>query len=69
MQDLQKALQLLGHYFGKVDGLAGPLTGEAIRGFQVSAGLSPSGTPDTATLFLLEYFSARAGPSDRAQKK
>ena len=68
VQDLQKALRLLGHYFGNIDGLAGPLTGEAIRRFQASVNVPPSGVPDTATLFLLEYLSARAGPSDQTRK-
>lgn len=66
VQALQSALRRLGFYEGDIDGLAGPLTSKALRRFQSSANLRPSGLPDTATLFLLEHSSAAtAGPGQQ----
>lgn len=65
---LQGALRRLGHYHGDIDGLAGPLTRMAMRSFQDSVNLPPSGTPDTATLFLLGHIDAGVGPSNVARE-
>ena len=66
VQELQRSLRSLGHYSGTIDGLVGPLTSIAIRRFQNSLNLPPSGTADNATLFLLQHFSAGARPSNVA---
>jgi len=66
MQALQKSLQQLGYYQGQIDGFAGPLTNKALRTFQVSVHLPPSGTPDVATLFLLESLGVGPHPGGSA---
>jgi hypothetical protein len=45
----QARLQRLGYYRGAVDGSFGPLTAEAIRGFQVDNGLPVTGDLDART--------------------
>src|SRR5690606_3675299 len=49
VQGLQSRLQDLGLYDGPLDGLFGPETAQAVRRFQQTAGLPPSGMVDPAT--------------------
>lgn len=53
--DLQKSLVALGYPLPKfgVDGIRGPETSGAIRAFQKSNGLAPTGTPDEETVAKL----------------
>ena len=53
--DLQKSLVALGYPLPKfgVDGIRGPETSGAIRAFQKSNGLNPTGTPDEETVAKL----------------
>ena len=46
---LQNLLQKLGFYFGKIDGVFGINTFNAVRSFQKSYGLTPDGTVGNAT--------------------
>ena len=57
---LQRQLTWLGFHPGVVDGRYGPLTTEAVRGFQRVRGLPADGVADAATLTAL-----RAGTPDR----
>lgn len=43
VKEIQSALKNLGFYIGKIDGLFGPLTEEAIKNFQASKGLETDG--------------------------
>jgi murein DD-endopeptidase MepM/ murein hydrolase activator NlpD len=56
---LQVALRATGHYYGDVDGLAGPGTRAAVRGFQARNGLLVDGIPGPATRRAL---GRRGGP-------
>ena len=58
---MQAALSERGHYVGTIDGLNGPLTREALRGFQRQAGLRPTGKAGARTV------SALGGPARRLQ--
>lgn len=53
VESLQKRLEDLGWYQGPLDGLFGPETAEAVRRFQASAGLRPTGAVDGATWLAL----------------
>ncbi|MCP4434539.1 MAG: peptidoglycan-binding protein [Actinomycetia bacterium] len=46
---LQTDLQTLGYYNGKVDGIYGPETVDAMQAFQAEVGLPQTGLPDPAT--------------------
>ena len=46
---LQVALHARGFYRGPIDGISGPMTAQAIRRFQQSAGLSVDGVPGPST--------------------
>ena len=59
--ELQRALQALGHYRGKIDGAAGPVTRAAVAAFQRGAGLYPDGLAGPKTLKALQ-----AAPEPRA---
>lgn len=48
--DVQAALQEMGYYKGEVDGLLGPLTREALTGYQSDNGLYTTATIDEPTL-------------------
>jgi len=48
--DLQTELARLGHYDATVDGLMGPKTRAAIRAYEKSVGLEPSGKPSPVLL-------------------
>jgi soluble lytic murein transglycosylase-like protein len=50
---LQVALQARGLYRGPIDGIAGPLTAQAVRNFQRSAGLEVDGLAGTRTRVAL----------------
>lgn len=51
--DVQAALQELGYYHGEVDGLLGPLTREALTGYQSDNGLYTTAAIDEPTLASL----------------
>jgi hypothetical protein len=51
--DVQAALQDMGYYRGEVDGLAGPLTREALAAYQADNGLTPTAAIDQPTLDTL----------------
>ena len=46
---LQVALRAWGHYFGPIDGIAGPMTARAVRSFQRRHGLAVDGIPGPRT--------------------
>jgi hypothetical protein len=51
--DVQASLQEQGYYKGEVDGLLGPLTREALNGYQADNGLYTTGAIDEPTLASL----------------
>ncbi len=51
--DVQAALQAMGYYRGEVDGLLGPLTREALTGYQSRQGLTVTAVIDEPTLDAL----------------
>ncbi len=51
----QRELAALGHFSGRIDGIYGKATREAIARYQRQAGLSVTGRPDQATLDHLQY--------------
>lgn len=53
-KDIQRALKLLGFYFGKIDGLIGNQSRRAIGNFQVSVGLARTGSLDKVTFDTLK---------------
>ena len=52
--DVQAILQQQGYYKGEVDGLLGPLTREALTGYQTDNGLYPTAMIDEPTLASLD---------------
>jgi len=48
--DVQALLQQMGYYTGEVDGLLGPLTREALTGYQADQGLTATAVIDQPTL-------------------
>jgi hypothetical protein len=48
--DVQAVLQQMGYYKGEVDGLLGPLTREALAGYQADQGLTTTAAIDEPTL-------------------
>jgi len=48
--DVQAVLQQMGYYRGEVDGLLGPLTREALAGYQADQGLTQTSAIDEPTL-------------------
>jgi peptidoglycan hydrolase-like protein with peptidoglycan-binding domain len=48
--DVQALLQQMGYYRGEVDGLLGPLTREALTGYQADQGLTTTAAIDEPTL-------------------
>lgn len=48
--DVQTALQDMGYYKGDVDGLLGPMTREALTGYQADQGIAPTAVIDEPTL-------------------
>lgn len=77
-QSVQRRLGMAGHEAGGTDGVFGPMTREAISGYQEAAGLSVTGRIDQATLDALraetdaEYVawaeSRRAGTAGRSAR-
>lgn len=53
VNEMQKALNEKGYAVGRVDGVVGPKTSNAIREFQSKEGLSATGQPDQQTLKAL----------------
>ena len=53
LREAQSQLRNLGYYRGSVDGLFGPMTRSALRGFQSEYGLPVTGAADEATLYAL----------------
>ena len=53
VNEMQKALNEKGYAVGRVDGVVGPQTTNAIREFQRKEGLSTTGQPDQQTLKAL----------------
>lgn len=53
IRELQKILTEKGYNAGTVDGIIGPNTQQALRGFQESEGLAATGKPDQDTLQAL----------------
>jgi peptidoglycan hydrolase-like protein with peptidoglycan-binding domain len=51
--NVQVELARLGYYEGAPDGLFGPMTRAALRGFQADSGLPITGAVDEATLYAL----------------
>lgn len=62
VSDLQRRLSALGFYSGKVDGLFGPITAEALSHFQRAAGLASDGIGGPASLAALARLGRRDGP-------
>ena len=53
IENVQVELARLGYYEGAPDGLFGPMTRSALRGFQADSGLPITGAVDEATLYAL----------------
>lgn len=53
VRDVQRELARLGYYQGGVDGEVGPMTRNAVRAFQVEAGMRPTGRIEPALLAAL----------------
>ena len=51
--DVQAVLQEMGYYKGEVDGLLGPLTREALTGYQTQNGMTVTAVIDEPTLDAL----------------
>jgi len=49
IKDIQTELQQQGYYHGKIDGVWGPATGDALRGYQQKQKLSETGRLNTET--------------------
>ena len=60
---LQSVLKLLGYYSGPVDGKWTPELTDALKQFQTTSGLEPTGTVDTATMAALQEAIAALPPS------
>lgn len=52
-KEIQRALKNEGHYDGKIDGIAGPKTRQAVRAFQQAEQVMVSGNVDAQTASLL----------------
>jgi len=63
MKRVQTALRGDGLYTGRIDGIWGPKTQGAVRGYQQAHSLSGDGAIDSATLASLKIASASATPS------
>jgi peptidoglycan hydrolase-like protein with peptidoglycan-binding domain len=59
VRDVQSALKDRGLYLGPVDGILGPATADAVRGFEKQAGFTQTGEP---TDRLLANLRERSGP-------
>jgi peptidoglycan hydrolase-like protein with peptidoglycan-binding domain len=63
IQNIQQKLQQNGLYRGRIDGLEGPGTDQALRAYQQQNGLPVTGTPDQQTLASLNGTGAGVGSS------
>jgi peptidoglycan hydrolase-like protein with peptidoglycan-binding domain len=63
MQQIQEKLRSDGLYHGRIDGLSGPGTQQALRTYQRKNGLPVSGTPDPQTLASLQINTTGVGSS------
>ena len=70
IQQIQNLLQYLGYYTIQVDGLPGPGTTAAVKGFQTDNGLDADGIPGQLTQKALvdAVAKGRFKPSDRPQE-
>jgi N-acetylmuramoyl-L-alanine amidase len=70
VSELQSSLGALGFDAGRVDGICGPDTADALREFQRNSGLTPDGIcgPDTVSA-LRRLAGRRAGPTSVAQAR
>ena len=70
IQQIQNLLQYLGYYTMKVDGISGPGTTAAVKGFQADNGLDADGIPGQLTQKALvdAVAKGRFKPSDRPQE-
>ena len=59
VRTLQTRLNTLGYEAGEADGVYGPWTTQAVRRFQTSTGLKPTGRPDRATFDALDSTTMR----------
>ncbi|NCC24053.1 MAG: hypothetical protein EOM25_02450 [Deltaproteobacteria bacterium] len=50
VREIQSGLRNLGYSPGPVDGIAGPITGQAIQAFEADAGMEPEGKPTEQVL-------------------
>lgn len=66
VRDLQELLAARGFYDGEADGLAGPLTAQAIRDFEARAGLESTGEPRAALLAHIQLSDVEAPAADAA---
>ena len=53
VEALQRALTILGYFYGEIDGYFGPVTGEAVMALQSDFGLNPDGVVGAATRAIL----------------
>jgi hypothetical protein len=63
MQQIQEKLRSDGLYHGRIDGLSGPGTQQALRTYQRKNGLPVTGTPDPQTLSSLQINMPGVGSS------
>jgi Putative peptidoglycan binding domain len=63
IRNIQQKLQQDGLYHGRIDGLEGPGTKQALRAYQQQNGLPVTGTPDQQTLASLNGGGAGVGSS------
>jgi peptidoglycan hydrolase-like protein with peptidoglycan-binding domain len=66
LRDLQELLTERGFYSGEIDGLRGPMTSDAIRAWQQTAGLEPTGEPTVALLAQIQLSSYVSPPVPEA---
>ena len=56
VKEIQSLLMNLGYYFGSIDGIYGPMTANAVRGFQRSFGLVADGIVGPITFRAMEPY-------------
>ncbi|MHB0884871.1 MAG: peptidoglycan-binding domain-containing protein [Bacillota bacterium] len=60
---VQKLLQILGYYAGRLDGYYGPVSQAAVRAFQAAAGIAVDGQVGPQTFYQLGLRNAVAAPN------
>ncbi|MCC2113596.1 MAG: peptidoglycan-binding protein [Hyphomicrobiales bacterium] len=68
VSEIQQALSARGLYSGKIDGIPGPQTDTAIRKFQSSAGLVPTGVASPDLLARLQLAPSRTESTQSIKK-